>query len=135
VKWSSGRQWFSLGMVAKALLRGAHEAPFAEGVWGRAVEAVFLSDDKLAFVGFSQGTMMGLCGPYAISCPGGVVGFSGSLIGDEGIRSRRSALSMANQVMWCLTVRWCLRRPRWYIMEFQSRRIRAMAWAWYDGEG
>jgi phospholipase/carboxylesterase len=86
-----GRQWFSLRDWSPAnLLKGAKDAnPSLQLFINSQLSRFNLTPDKLAFVGFSQGTMMSL---YAAlrrekSCAG-VVGFSGALIGEEGITSK-----------------------------------------------
>lgn len=86
-----GRQWFSLrDWSPKSMLRGAHEAAPALNLFiNLQLSRLSLTEDKLAFVGFSQGTMMAL---YAAlrrpTACAGIVGFSGSLIGEEGIESK-----------------------------------------------
>lgn len=86
-----GRQWFSLrDWSPKSMLRGAHEAAPALNLFiNLQLSRLSLTEDKLAFVGFSQGTMMAL---YAAlrrpAACAGIVGFSGSLIGEEGIESK-----------------------------------------------
>jgi phospholipase/carboxylesterase len=86
-----GYQWFSLrDWSPKSMLKGAHDAAPALNLFiDMQLKRLDLSDDKLALVGFSQGTMMSLYAalrrPKACAA---VVGFSGALIGEEGIVSR-----------------------------------------------
>lgn len=86
-----GRQWFSLtDWSPKTMLRKAQEVMPALSMFISTQAKRFnLNDDKLALVGFSQGTMMALYTalrrPYACAA---VAGFSGSLIGEEGITSK-----------------------------------------------
>lgn len=81
-----GRQWFSLqdrspGMIL-AGVRAA--APILDAFIDAELEQHGLSDDKLALVGFSQGTMMSLyVAPRRASAIAGVVGYSGALVGAE----------------------------------------------------
>lgn len=81
-----GRQWFSLqdrspGMIL-AGVRAA--APILDAFIDAELEQHGLADDKLALVGFSQGTMMSLyVAPRRTSAIAGVVGYSGALVGAE----------------------------------------------------
>ena len=82
-----GYQWFSLqDRAPEAILKGVQEAaPILEEFIGQQLEKYDLTADKLALVGFSQGTMMGLYAglryPEKIA---GVLGYSGALIWEEG---------------------------------------------------
>ncbi|WP_033067291.1 alpha/beta hydrolase [Thalassospira australica] len=94
-----GRQWFSLAEYDPEFLRRAPEtmsgalAAMAEGARKSAayvddfidhvMEAHGVSADKVALVGFSQGTMMSLqTAPRREKQIAGVVGFSGALLGE-----------------------------------------------------
>jgi phospholipase/carboxylesterase len=87
----SGYQWFSLREWSpQAMLRGAHEAaPALDLFIDLQLRRFSLPENKLALVGFSQGTMMALYVTLrrAHACAG-VVGFSGALIGENGITSK-----------------------------------------------
>jgi phospholipase/carboxylesterase len=83
-----GYQWFSLrDWSPQSMLRGAHDAaPILNLFIDTQLKRHGLSDAQLALVGFSQGTMMALY--TALRRPAAcaaVVGFSGALIGEEGI--------------------------------------------------
>jgi len=86
----TGRQWFSLQTQdAAQILSGAREvAPTLEHYIDSQLAALGLGNDKLALVGFSQGTMMALHVAYrrAPACAG-VLGYSGSMIGPETLES------------------------------------------------
>ncbi|MGY6633504.1 MAG: alpha/beta hydrolase [Alkalilacustris sp.] len=84
-----GRQWFSIPW-----LDGSSEAVAAEGLaraqadldtWLDALmDAEDLTADRIALVGFSQGTMMALAvAPRRSAALAGVVGFSGRLLAPE----------------------------------------------------
>ena len=79
-----GRQWFSLARRDPELLyRGAEAArPLLERFVEAELRKLALAEDALAYVGFSQGTMMALHTALRrpVACAG-VVGFSGLLIG------------------------------------------------------
>ncbi|MFV1851219.1 MAG: alpha/beta hydrolase [Thalassospira sp.] len=94
-----GRQWFSLAEYDPEFLRRAPEtmsgalAAMAEGANKNAsfihdfidhvMESHGISEDKIALVGFSQGTMMSLqTAPRRSKQLAGVVGFSGALLGE-----------------------------------------------------
>lgn len=89
-----GRQWFSLGDMSpsgglsEGSLRAGADAirPALDAFIDGRLAAHDLADDRLALVGFSQGTMVGL--HVAIRRPAamaGFVGYSGRLIGAAGI--------------------------------------------------
>lgn len=86
-----GRQWFSLtDWSPTSMLSGAQKAaPILNLFIDAQLTRFGLSEDKLAYIGFSQGTMMSLFVALRRQrhCAA-VVGFSGSLIGEEGIVSR-----------------------------------------------
>ncbi|PZQ44400.1 MAG: phospholipase [Micavibrio aeruginosavorus] len=81
-----GFQWFSLQDWSPAsILEGVQTAaPILDAYIDEMLEKYGLSDDKLALVGFSQGTMMSLyAGPRRKKKIAGVLGYSGALIGAE----------------------------------------------------
>lgn len=89
-----GRQWFSLGDMSPTgdLHPAAMEArlkavvPMVDAFIDDALEARGLTADKLALVGFSQGTMTALyLGPRRAGCPAAILGYSGRLIGGESL--------------------------------------------------
>ena len=90
-----GRQWFSLADTDPAVMSAgaARAAPMIDQFIDQELARFDLSDDRLALVGFSQGTMMALY--VALRRPracAAVVGYSGALVGSEtlapAIRSR-----------------------------------------------
>ncbi len=89
-----GRQWFSLGERApESMFSGVARAAEALNAYIDAkLRAFGISDNDLAFVGFSQGAMTSLHVAYrrAVSCAG-VLGFSGSMIGGERLESELRA--------------------------------------------
>ena len=96
----TGRQWFSIGhydptragrdpqqaaaAAAERLAGAERAAPVLNGFIDHELERYGLGDDRLALVGFSQGTMMslyvGLRRPSALA---GILGFSGALPGAD----------------------------------------------------
>ncbi|RCK40200.1 alpha/beta hydrolase [Thalassospira xiamenensis] len=99
-----GRQWFSLAEYDPEFLRRQPETmsgalrAMAEGAAKNAayidrfIDTLLaehdLPADKLALIGFSQGTMMALqTAPRRDPALAGVVGFSGALLGDEAFAS------------------------------------------------
>lgn len=97
-----GRQWFSLAEYDPEFLRRAPEtmsgalAAMAEGATKNAsyihdfmdhvMETHGVTADKIALVGFSQGTMMSLqAAPRREKQIAGVVGFSGALLGEAAL--------------------------------------------------
>ena len=78
-----GRQWFSLqSRTPEAILAGAERAaPILDAFIDHELARLGLGDDRLALVGFSQGTMMALhVGLRRARAPAAIVGFSGSLV-------------------------------------------------------
>jgi phospholipase/carboxylesterase len=84
-----GRQWFSLGdrapdgdmSDAVMTARLAAVAPLIDAFIDAALEERALASDKLALVGFSQGTMAALyVGLRRQPGPAGILGFSGHLV-------------------------------------------------------
>lgn len=81
-----GRQWFSLqDRRPQAMLQGAtRAAPALNGFLDALLARHGLGDDRLALVGFSQGTMMALHTALRRPRPAAaVLGFSGALVGAE----------------------------------------------------
>ncbi len=81
-----GRQWFSLQSRApEDILAGVQAAAeHLNAFIGKELEAHGLGDDRLALIGFSQGTMMALHVAFRRSRPAAaVIGFSGMLAGGE----------------------------------------------------
>ncbi len=86
----SGYQWFSLKEYnPQMLLSGTQEAhPILDAYLDNVLSETKLSDDKLALVGFSQGTMMSLfTGPRRVNKIAGILGYSGALVGGGGLKS------------------------------------------------
>lgn len=83
-----GRQWFSLqNRNPEALLGGVRlAAPVLGAFLDAELERHGLGDDRLALVGFSQGTMMALFVALRRARPcAALVGYSGALIGGEAL--------------------------------------------------
>lgn len=81
-----GRQWFPLAGVDPAKLRGGvvGAAPILEAFLDAELASHRLTDERLALVGFSQGTMMALhVGPRRAHKIAGIVGYSGLVPGPE----------------------------------------------------
>ena len=80
-----GRQWFSLQeWTPESILAGVRQAApiLREYIKGQ-LEKYNLAADKLALLGFSQGTMMSLyVGPRYPQKIAGIVGYSGALVAD-----------------------------------------------------
>ena len=80
----TGRQWFSIQDLGLRLDGVAKAAPILDAFIDHTLEAHGLAEDRLALVGFSQGTMMslhvGLRRASAIAC---ILGYSGMLVGPE----------------------------------------------------
>lgn len=78
-----GRQWFSLQIrTEEVMLDGVRQAaPILENFLEAELARTGLGWDRLALVGFSQGTMMSLhLAPRLKQSPAGVVGYSGALV-------------------------------------------------------
>lgn len=89
-------QWFSLqNRDPKAMLQGAqHCAPILDEFIDSVLKRYGLSADKLALVGFSQGTMMSLyAGPRYKDKIAGVLGYSGALIGAELLNQKPGSIN------------------------------------------
>jgi phospholipase/carboxylesterase len=81
-----GRQWFSFESRApEHVLAGVREAaPILDAFLDDALKTRGLGDDRLALVGFSQGTMMALyVGLRRAKAAAAILGFSGRLIAPE----------------------------------------------------
>ncbi len=82
----SGRQWFSLADRApEHMLEGVTRAAGAlDRYIDSRLQSLGLQDADLAFVGFSQGTMLSLHAAYRRgAAAAGVLGFSGAMVGGE----------------------------------------------------
>jgi phospholipase/carboxylesterase len=82
----TGYQWFPLSRIdPQETLKGTQAAaPKLDAFLDAELARLGLADDKLALVGFSQGTMMSLyVGLRRKSAPAAIVGFSGILVGGE----------------------------------------------------
>jgi phospholipase/carboxylesterase len=85
-----GFQWFSLqDRRAESMLLGVEEAaPILNDYIDGVLAHYDLTDENLALVGFSQGTMMSLyAGPRRTHKIAGILGYSGALIGGEELSS------------------------------------------------
>lgn len=80
-----GRQWFSLAdRSPEALYAGVSgAAPLLDAYLDRELGARGLGPDRLALVGFSQGTMMALHVGLRRPAPAAILGYSGLLIAPE----------------------------------------------------
>lgn len=90
----AGRQWFSLqSREPAAILEGAQRAaPILNEFIDYELNRLGLTDDQLALVGFSQGTMMALyAGLRRPQPPAAIIGFSGSLVAPERLAAEVSA--------------------------------------------
>ncbi|MBL29491.1 MAG: phospholipase [Rhodospirillaceae bacterium] len=85
-----GRQWFSLRDASPAAMaRGVEQAaPILDAFIDAELENAGLTDDRLALVGFSQGTMMSLhVSLRRTRACAGVLGYSGMLVAPETLKS------------------------------------------------
>ncbi len=83
-----GFQWFSLqNWTPMAMLAGAEKAaPILNRFLDTLLEENGLTPDRLALVGFSQGTMMSLfAAPRRDKPIAGILGYSGALLGGESL--------------------------------------------------
>jgi len=81
-----GYQWFSLQeWTPESILKVVEQAtPILNDYIDKMLDHYGLSDDRLALVGFSQGTMMSLyAGPRRKNRIAGILGYSGALVGAE----------------------------------------------------
>ena len=91
----AGRQWFPLSMRDPAeFWRGAtRAAPVLHSFLDAELERHGLGADRLALVGFSQGTMMALhVGPRRDARLAGIVGYSGLIAGPDRLASEARTL-------------------------------------------
>ena len=80
----TGRQWFSIQDLGLRLDGVAKAAPILDAFIDQVLETHGLAEDRLALVGFSQGTMMSLhVGLRRASAIAGILGYSGMLVGPE----------------------------------------------------
>jgi phospholipase/carboxylesterase len=89
-----GRQWFSLRELAPAyMLAGVKQAaPFLDAYIDHVLASLKLTPDRLALVGFSQGTMMALYVALRRAAPVAcVVGYSGMLVGGEALPAEKKS--------------------------------------------
>jgi len=87
---SAGFQWFSLQEYnPQSLLKGTEEAhPILDNYLDNLVDEYGINADKIALIGFSQGTMMSLyTGPRRQDKLAGILGYSGALVGGGGLKS------------------------------------------------
>lgn len=83
-----GHQWFSLAeYTPEKLLEGVELAkPYLDSFIDEQLEKYDILEERLALVGFSQGTMMSLyAGPRRKAKIAGILGYSGALIGGEAL--------------------------------------------------
>jgi phospholipase/carboxylesterase len=83
-----GFQWFSLQDRTPAMIQAGVRAaaPILENFIDESLAATGLDEQRLALVGFSQGTMMSLFVALRRARPvAGVLGFSGALVGAEAL--------------------------------------------------
>lgn len=86
----AGFQWFSLqDWSPQNILEGVQNAaPILDAFIDKMAEHYNIPDSKIALAGFSQGTMMSLyAAPRRKSKIAGVLGYSGALIGGEGLNA------------------------------------------------
>jgi phospholipase/carboxylesterase len=85
-----GRQWFSIQDRSPAMMLAGLQAaaPVLDGFLDETLDGHGLTDRELALVGFSQGTMISLYVALRRTEPcAGIVGFSGALMGADGLAS------------------------------------------------
>jgi phospholipase/carboxylesterase len=90
----AGYQWFPLSRIdPQETLRGTESAaPALNAFIDEELARLHLTGDKLALVGFSQGTMMSLyVGLRRNPVPAAIVGFSGMLVGGETLPRQEAA--------------------------------------------
>ncbi len=89
-----GRQWFGLTFRDPGeRWRGVVQArPALDAFLDAELKRHGLTEDKLALVGFSQGTMMALhAGLRRSNAPAAIVGYSGTLVGEEHLAAEATA--------------------------------------------
>lgn len=86
-----GYQWFPLSATRSAAERAAgvaQAAPALNAFLDQQLAALGLAADRLALVGFSQGTMTALhVGPRRAAAIAGIVGYSGALVDAEALKA------------------------------------------------
>lgn len=95
-------QWFSLqSWHPKDLLQGLEAAaPILNAAIDAVLEQYEVTDENLALVGFSQGTMMSLyAAPRRAGKVAGIVGYSGALLGDPGQAPHRPPVHLVHGQM------------------------------------
>lgn len=83
-----GYQWFSLqDWTPESIQRGVeHATPILNDYIDGVLKHYNLTDDRLAVMGFSQGTMMSLYAiPRRAKKIAGILGYSGALVGGDGL--------------------------------------------------
>jgi phospholipase/carboxylesterase len=91
---SGGRQWFSLqSFASNDILAGVKVAePLLNAYIDHILETRGLTPEKLALVGFSQGTMMALyTAPRRAQPVAGIVGYSGLLVAPESLITEKKS--------------------------------------------
>jgi phospholipase/carboxylesterase len=88
-----GYQWWDIAAARGDRMAGVRTAaPLLDGFIDEQLAALGLTGDRLALVGFSQGTMMALeVAPRRAVAPAAVVGYSGRLIGPERLVAETTA--------------------------------------------
>ncbi len=88
-----GRQWFALNLRdAEELWRGVSQAePVLSAFLDAELARYRLGDERLALVGFSQGTMIALHVGLRRKRAAAIVGYSGMLVGPERLGAVRNA--------------------------------------------
>ncbi len=117
-----GRQWFALTFRdPEERWRGVNQArPALDAFLDAELQRHGLDDSRLALVGFSQGTMMALhAGLRRRAAPAAIVGYSGVLVGEEHLKSRRRS---ARRCCWCTAT-----KTRSFRLKRCSSRRRALA--------
>ncbi len=90
----SGFQWFgSENWTPEVILKGIQTAqPLLNDYIDHVLETYKLTPDKLALIGFSQGTMMSLyTAPRRTPSLAGILGYSGALFGDEDLKNEKKS--------------------------------------------
>jgi phospholipase/carboxylesterase len=85
-----GYQWFSIQeWTEAAMLKGVEVVqPLVDNFLDNLLKKTGLTDDKLALVGFSQGTMTSLyVGPRRKNAIAGILGYSGALLGASELKT------------------------------------------------
>jgi len=131
-----GRQWFSLqDRSAPARLAGTRStAPALDAYLDGVLADTGLNADRMVLIGFSQGAMMSLYVGLRRQHPlGGIIGYSGMLVGaellEDEIKSRpRFFWSMAMRTPWCLSTPCKGQRRAWKKRALPSRPTSGPVW-------